>query len=119
MPKYEVLVSYEERGSVITEADNVDHAKSIVYKAMEKNGLDGLDFDCMDREYYADRGRQLGGEVMGKMNEKSLDEEIVKTAQDFTEMECKIKVMTIVQEHTHGDYLDLMNRLKAFINTDK
>lgn len=49
---YYIIVSYEEQGVVQIQAESAKHAEEEVFKAMEDNGLEDLDFDCKGREYH-------------------------------------------------------------------
>jgi hypothetical protein len=51
MKTYYIIVSYEEQGVVAIEADSAEHAEELVYTHMENEGLEGLDFNCKNREY--------------------------------------------------------------------
>ena len=51
MKEFDIMVSYEEQGTVTIKAKTAEEAEKLVYAAMEDNGLEGLDFKCYGREY--------------------------------------------------------------------
>ena len=52
--QYKVGFYYEERGSTYVKADSADEAEEMVYKELEANGLEDIEYETSDRDYGTD-----------------------------------------------------------------
>lgn len=51
MKKFRVGFYYEEQGFIEIEAGTEEEAEQKVYKILEEDGIEGMDIDCIGREY--------------------------------------------------------------------